>query len=64
MLRVARTAFFLAVLLAPAAQAQRQQVIRGAVTSDSGTAISAADVIVTIAPSAETIAGKTDAAGI
>jgi len=64
MLRVVRAVCVLAVLLAPSARAQRQHVIRGIVTSDSGTAISAADVIVTVAPSAETITGKTDAAGI
>jgi hypothetical protein len=43
--------------------AQGAQVIRGRVTSDSGVAILAADVIVTIAPSAETIVTATDPRG-
>lgn len=47
-----------------AAQTGRQHVIQGRVTSDSGGApIPAADVIVTIAPSAETVLGKSDASG-
>src|SRR5262245_23327922 len=41
----------------------RPHVIQGRVTSDSGAAISAADVFVTIAPSAEIVSGKTDATG-
>ena len=41
----------------------RQHIIQGRVTSDSGAAIPAADVIVTIAPSAEIVTGKTDVAG-
>jgi len=51
------------LLFPAAATAQRTHVISGKVTSDSGTVIAAADVIVTVAPSAETILGKTDAAG-
>jgi hypothetical protein len=42
----------------------RAHVIQGRVTSDSGAApITTADVILTIAPSAETVLGKTDASG-
>lgn len=42
----------------------RPHAIQGRVTSDSGgTPINAADVIVTIAPSAEVVMGKTDATG-
>ena len=41
----------------------RAHVIRGRVTSDSGAAIAAADVFVTIAPSAEIVSGKTDGTG-
>jgi Carboxypeptidase regulatory-like domain len=54
-----------ALALAPAtllAQA-RAHTIRGRVTTDSGTAIPAADVIVTIAPTTESIAEKTDSSG-
>ena len=48
-----------------AAQAPAQQhVIQGRITSDSGAKpIDAADVIVTIAPSAETVLGKSNASG-
>ncbi|HEX4681252.1 MAG TPA: carboxypeptidase-like regulatory domain-containing protein [Gemmatimonadaceae bacterium] len=54
---------FLALPAAALAQA-RPHVIQGRVTSDSGgKPVAAADVIVTVAPSAETITGKTDAAG-
>jgi hypothetical protein len=63
-MRVVFRGLLLMVFATPSAWAQRQQVIRGAVTSDSGTIIAAADVIVTIAPSAETIIGKTDNAGV
>ncbi|MDB4878429.1 MAG: hypothetical protein JWM41_4875 [Gemmatimonadetes bacterium] len=54
-----------ALLLAHPAvsMAQRPHVIQGRVTTDSGAVVAAADVIVTVAPSAETIAGKSDAAG-
>ena len=46
------------------AQAQpRAQVISGRVTTDSGAAIAAADVIVTIAPTTESITGKSDSTG-
>ena len=41
----------------------RVHTITGRVTTDSGTAIPAADVIVTIAPTTESIAEKTDASG-
>ncbi len=62
-----RARHLLAVLLclAPpaAARAQRPQVIQGRVTSDSGAAIAGADVIVTVAPTAETISGKSDSSG-
>lgn len=47
----------------PALAQQRAQVIRGRVTTDSGAAIPAADVIVTIAPTTESIAGKSDSTG-
>ena len=47
------------VLLPTLALAQaRQHVIQGRVTSDSGAAIPAADVIVTIAPSADIVDGQ------
>jgi hypothetical protein len=46
-----------------AASQTRPHIIQGRVTSDSGAALSAADVIVTVAPTAETILGKTDASG-
>jgi hypothetical protein len=45
-----------------AAQA-KHHVIRGRVTTDSGVVIAGADVIVTIAPTAETIASKSDSSG-
>jgi hypothetical protein len=41
----------------------RVHTITGRVTTDSGTAIPAADVIVTIAPTTESITDKTDASG-
>jgi hypothetical protein len=44
-------------------QAQRPHVIQGRVTTDSGAVIPAADVIVTIAPTAETVTGKSDSSG-
>jgi hypothetical protein len=46
------------------AQTPRRHVIQGRVTSDSGgKPIDTADVIITIAPSAETVFGKSDASG-
>ena len=48
---------------AGAQQPQVPQVIRGRVTTDSGLAIPAADVIVTIAPTAESIQDKSDSSG-
>ncbi len=42
---------------------QRVHVITGRVTTDSSAVIVGADVIVTVAPSAETIASKSDSAG-
>src|SRR5476649_2579125 len=52
------------LLLVPAgAFAQRAHVIQGRVTTDSGAAIAAADIIVTVAPTAETIIGKSDSSG-
>ena len=56
----------LAVAFASFATAQapvRPHTIQGRVTSDSGGPINRADVIVTIAPSAEVVTGATDAAG-
>src|SRR5438105_4207645 len=41
----------------------KHHAIQGRVTTDSGAAIPAADVIVTIAPTAETVVGKTDSSG-
>ena len=41
----------------------KHHVIQGRVTTDSGVVIPAADVIVTIAPTAETITSKTDSSG-
>ena len=41
----------------------RHHIIQGRVTTDSGAVIAAADVIVTIAPTAETITSKTDSSG-
>jgi hypothetical protein len=49
-----------AVLLPPA---PRKDVVRGRVTTDSGTAIAGADAIVTIAPSVETFRTLTDSTG-
>ncbi|HVX41315.1 MAG TPA: carboxypeptidase-like regulatory domain-containing protein [Gemmatimonadaceae bacterium] len=46
-----------------AARAQHPQVIQGRVTTDSGAALPAADIIVTIAPTAETITDKSDSSG-
>ncbi len=43
--------------------AQAAQAIRGRVTSDSGAGVPAADIIVVVAPSAESITGKSDATG-
>lgn len=43
--------------------AQESQIIAGRITTDGGVVIPNADVIVTIAPSAETIAGKSDSIG-
>ena len=56
----------LALLAGRAALATAQtkhHVIQGRVTTDSGAVIAAADVIVTIAPTAETITSKTDSSG-
>ncbi|MGH7620513.1 MAG: carboxypeptidase-like regulatory domain-containing protein [Gemmatimonadaceae bacterium] len=58
----------LVVLLALAATtrlagAQQPHVIRGRVTTDSGAAIPLADIIVTIAPTAESIQEKSDSSG-
>ena len=58
-----RALFSLLIMLASAANAQAQQAIRGRVTTDSGAAIRAADVIVTIAPTTEVISGLTDSSG-
>jgi len=46
-----------------AAAQTRSQVISGRVTTDSGTAIPAADVIVTVAPTAETFTATSDSSG-
>lgn len=43
---------------------QPAHVIRGRVTTDSGSIVRDADVIVTVAPTAETVSGKADAAGM
>ncbi|HEX3868699.1 MAG TPA: carboxypeptidase-like regulatory domain-containing protein, partial [Gemmatimonadaceae bacterium] len=48
---------------ASVASAQRPQTIRGRVTTDSGAAIPAADVIVTLAPTAVSISAKSDSSG-
>lgn len=61
-------AVFAVLLLAlgfarPAHAQTKPQAIQGHVTSDSGKVIASADVIVTVAPSAETIMGKSDASG-
>src|SRR5258707_773060 len=57
-------ALVLLVACSLGAAAQRSpQVIRGRVTTDSGVVIPGADIIVTIAPSAETVAGKSDSTG-
>ncbi len=57
------TLLSLLVALPSMAGAQAPQVIRGRVTTDSGVAIRAADVIVTIAPTTEVISGVTDSSG-
>ena len=64
MLRVLKIVFPVLILLAArgsflTAQTKRH-AIQGRVTTDSGAVIAAADVIVTIAPTAETITSKTD----
>ncbi len=59
-----KTVFTALLLSVPAAAlAQHAHVIQGRVTTDSGVAIPAADIIVTVAPTAETITGKSDASG-
>jgi hypothetical protein len=64
MLRASRVALLLlAVFSTTAAAQQRHQAILGRVTTDSGVAISAADVIVTIAPTVESVSGKSDSTG-
>ncbi|MEO7084350.1 MAG: carboxypeptidase-like regulatory domain-containing protein, partial [Gemmatimonadaceae bacterium] len=50
-------------VVSSAAGAQRPQTIRGRVTTDSGVAIPAADIIVTVAPTTESISGKSDSTG-
>lgn len=58
------TAMILVLLTAPLAAAQGQgDVVRGNVTSDSGTALPGADVFVTMAPSADVIRDKSDSLG-
>lgn len=68
MSRLSRIATFVVLLLAAAsagATAQtKHHAIQGRVTSDSGAVIPGADVIVTIAPTAETITSKSDSAGM
>jgi hypothetical protein len=61
-----RLLFVLLILAAPPLAARAQQprhIVRGRVTSDSGTAIAGADVIVTIAPTTESVAGRSDSTG-
>ncbi len=62
---LAAAALSLSTALSLGAQSKpARHVIQGRVTSDSGgAAITTADVLVTIAPSAETVLGKTDANG-
>lgn len=63
-MRIHSLALGLLVLCAPAiVLGQRAHVIQGRVTTDSGAVIPAADVIVTVAPSAETVVGKSDLSG-
>ena len=59
------TRWLLLTVLAPATLAAqgRAHSITGRVTTDSGVAVPAADVIVTIAPTTESISEKTDASG-
>jgi hypothetical protein len=61
-----RSSVFLALFLLAvrASGAQTADIIRGRVTSDSGKVLAAADIIVTMAPSAETFVSKTDSAGV
>ncbi len=64
MTRCLRALALLALLPAAALAQSRPHTIQGRVTSDSGgTPIANADVIVTIAPSAETVLGKSEANG-
>jgi hypothetical protein len=53
----------LVVAAEPALAQQHAHVVRGRITTDSGTAIPGADVIVTIAPTTESIADKSDSLG-
>ena len=56
--------FLAAVGIPLAAHGQRpRHIVRGRVTSDSGAAISGAEVIVTIAPTTESVAGSSDSTG-
>jgi hypothetical protein len=66
-LRVLKIGLLGVVLLvargSPLTAQTKHHVIQGRVTTDSGAVIPAADVIVTIAPTAETITSKTDSSG-
>jgi hypothetical protein len=42
---------------------QHQHLIRGRVTTDSGAALPSADIIVTVAPTTQSISGKSDSSG-
>ena len=51
------------LVMVSSVEAQSTDVIRGRVLSDSGVALVAVDVIVTMAPSAESFSTRTDSAG-
>jgi hypothetical protein len=58
-------AMLASIALPSALDAQtKHHVIQGRVTTDSGAVVTGADVIVTIAPTAETITGKSDSSGL
>jgi hypothetical protein len=62
-LRIICGLWLLAGVSATAAAQSKTQVIRGRIASDSGTVVRGADVIVTVAPTAEVVATTSDSVG-
>ncbi len=58
-----RAILLVAAFASPAAAQTRPETIRGRVTTDSGRAIGAADIIVTMAPNRETFRATSDSSG-